>query len=128
MKDPTPAPIFACFYAGMCNVARARGYALAVHGSLVTDMDLIACPWTPQACSAEELINSLFTYLNATDIAHQLRSVGVSEDSIQRHLDDIGRCPEKKPHGRLAWNLYLHAGIKIDVSVMPRIESEVPSE
>ncbi|MCR6656626.1 MAG: hypothetical protein NVV63_12630 [Opitutus sp.] len=31
---------------------------------------------------------------------------------------------ESKPHGRIAWNLYLGNGCKVDLSVMPRGPSE----
>lgn len=46
MKPPTRAPFFACIYHGLCDVARARGYALAIHGTVTSDLDLIAVPWT----------------------------------------------------------------------------------
>ena len=29
----------------LCDVAREMGYALALHGSMNRDMDLIAVPW-----------------------------------------------------------------------------------
>lgn len=59
MTDPVKLPIPGAspvFYlwelAGIVAVARELGYALAVHGSLARDLDIIACPWTETATSA----------------------------------------------------------------------------
>jgi hypothetical protein len=31
------------------EVARSKGYVLAVHGTLIRDIDLVACPWIENA-------------------------------------------------------------------------------
>ena len=49
MKAPTRAPFYAAMYHGLCDVARAHGYALAIHGTVTSDLDIIACPWTWEA-------------------------------------------------------------------------------
>ncbi len=125
MKPPTRGPIFACLYPGLCDVARANGYALAIHGTLVDDMDIIAIPWTDKAIEAGELKDLLIAHIGAVGYGDSLRLFGIPEDQVtqilarkeQRILDEA----ELKPHGRLAWNLYMIAGTKIDLSVMPRI-------
>src|SRR4051812_2987278 len=43
----------------MREVARTHGYALAVHGSVNRDIDLIACPWVAEATDAETLYIAL---------------------------------------------------------------------
>lgn len=60
-KKPVPnnAPTYMCMYPGLAAVARENGYALAVHGSLARDMDLIAVPWTEQAGSPEDVISAI---------------------------------------------------------------------
>lgn len=132
MKDPNPAPMFACLYPGLCAVARAHGYALALHGSLVTDMDLIAVPWTEQAVPAEDLMTALMAHLGALDYRGLLeRDCGSwakpeqIDDMIagERRRNGDPRGPldcALKPHGRKAWNLYSQASVKIDLSVMPK--------
>ncbi len=80
------------------RVSNDAGYALAVHGSLSRDCDLVAVPWTPDAIPAEELINWL----------------------CERAGVDEVKGPEKKPHGRIAWSLMLSKRVYIDISVMPR--------
>lgn len=126
MKPATRAPFFACLYHGMCDVARARGYALAIHGTVTTDLDLIAIPWTDAAVPAEELKDALMDHIGACGYGDLLRREShLEEKHVQQILarkdpgtEDGGTF---KPHGRLAWNLYLEAGAKVDLSVMPRL-------
>jgi hypothetical protein len=128
MKDPNRAPVFACLYPGLCDVARKNGYALAIHGSVVTDLDLIAVPWTDEAVPAETLKDALMAHIGACGYADLLRRDGLEEKLVQQIMDrkepgtkDGGTI---KPHGRLSWNLYLYAGTKVDLSVMPRKSAE----
>ena len=125
MKSPTRGPFFACLYPGLCDVARSRGYALAIHGTVVSDLDLIAVPWTPEAVPPVDLKNALLDHIGACGYRDLLRNGG--NGLSEEHIDAIvkrERCfgpddSELKPHGRLAWNLYLEAGSKVDLSVLP---------
>lgn len=87
----------------IAKVAREKGYAIAVHGSMQRDLDIIAAPWTDEAVPAEELINAII-------------------DEIGGFSNTIADQPTMKPHGRKAWSLYLtHCfGPYLDISVMPR--------
>jgi len=81
------------------KLAREKGYAVGVHGSLKRDMDLIAVPWTEEAVDSEELITHLCTGLNA------------------RIIGDIGI----KPHGRIAVILQIDGWFThIDLSITPK--------
>ena len=129
MKDPTRGPIFACLYPGLCHIARINGYALAIHGTVVNDLDLVAVPWTDEAIAAVELKDALLDHLGACGYADLLRrdaphlTEGQISQIVEKEKLDPVHEGEVKPHGRLAWNLYLHAGTKIDLSVMPRTSS-----
>jgi hypothetical protein len=94
--------MYAAIYHGLAEIARQHGYALAIHGSLQTDLDLIAVPWIEEVSGAQELVEALRLHCNAC--------MGVD-----------GKVPiaEMKPHGRIAWNLYMIAGAKVDLSVLP---------
>lgn len=83
------------------TVARRNGYAIAVHGSLSRDVDLVAVPWVDVTSSAEELV---------------------------REIVEAGRWlladpqPEQRPHGRLAWAIRWPASMTpgyLDLSIMP---------
>lgn len=125
MNDPTRGPIFACLYPGLCDIARRNGYALAIHGTLVNDMDLIAVPWTAEAIPANDLKDALMDFIGALGYADFLRRdcPHLTDDHISQVVRNQGCIDEDgahaKPHGRIAWNLYLQAGTKIDLSVMP---------
>jgi hypothetical protein len=115
----------------LCDIARENGYALAIHGSVTTDLDLIAVPWTETACDAETLMQAMMQKLSALDYRQLLeRDCGswAKEGDIdrmvksERERNGDPRGPldcAMKPHGRKAWNLHLLHGIKIDLSVMP---------
>lgn len=124
MKPATRAPFFACLYHVLCDVARARGYALTIHGTVTTDLDLVAIPWTDEAVPAEELKDALMAHIGACGYADLLRQDGLSEELVQqvmaRKQPGTEDTDTVKPHGRLAWNLYLYGGAKVDLSVMPR--------
>lgn len=92
------APVCAQLYQYLCAEAKVGGYALAVHGSMSRDMDLIAVPWTDEAESGKELLQRI------------CQAVGC----------DAVEGPYVKPHGRKAWAILLGGDAYIDLSVMPR--------
>lgn len=108
MKKPTFAPVYCGLFPNLARIANENGYALAVHGSLINDMDLVAIPWVDDAKSAEELMKAIGDYLR---IFHDIWATGVDG-------------PEEKPYGRIAWKLQMTSGAAVDLSVMPRLSSQ----
>lgn len=105
MKPATFAPVYLTLFPRLSDIANKYGYALAAHGSLQRDMDLVAIPWTVDAKDQFELIEAFRNYLMTfCDIF----SAGL-------------HGPERKAHGRLAWMIQTGLGSAIDLSVMPRI-------
>lgn len=115
----TYALAYACALPTFKDIARQHGYCLAVHGSMSTDMDLIAVPWTECPEEPDALIKALC-------------------DSIKGR---IVATPETdpKPHGRLAWSIlpeYLWDTPRldlvpwIDISIMPphRKQEDQPTD
>lgn len=53
----------AVFYASMWNdfrqAAMDKGWALGLHGSLASDMDIMAMPWVDNASDVNEMIEAL---------------------------------------------------------------------
>lgn len=88
---------------GVRAEARELGYALAVHGSLTRDVDIVAVPWTDDAAPAELLVDAV------------VRAV----DGSQHTDPDPGK---ERPHGRRSWSIVLpgFGNTYLDVSVMPR--------
>lgn len=102
MSDKATTPTVPAIYAALMGLiapkARSLGYAIAIHGSMARDLDLIAVPWVEEAADAEALVEAIRAAVG-----------GVVTN----------RNPEKKPHGRIAWTIILGGGPFIDLSVMP---------
>lgn len=92
------------------HVAERCGYALAVHGSLNYDIDLVACPWRDNPIDAASLAETIRKTAEAI--------IGIAE------IRESDKLPEKKPCGRLGWSFYLGGGPYIDLSVMPVVEEQ----
>lgn len=56
---PGLAPAYAALVPLFAAVARPLGYAIAVHGSMRRDLDLVAVPWTDDAAPAENLVEAI---------------------------------------------------------------------
>lgn len=86
--------------------AKDMGYALATHGSMVRDIDLVAVPWTERAHAPEALANSLKQVLG------KLYPIGLE---VEPSADPA----KAKPHGRLCWSWWIRPWTYIDLSVYP---------
>lgn len=88
------------------KLAREKGYAVGLHGSMKRDCDLIAAPWVTDAAPVADLIAHLRQGLNADEI--EVKNA------------------EPKPHGRQAFVLQIRDAYKkaIDISVVPPAPSD----
>ena len=80
------------------RVGQQHGYAIAVHGSMQRDLDMVAFPWRAIVSYADELVAALCEALPAETLP-----------------DD----PEIKLHGRLAYTLLMGGNLFMDLSVIP---------
>jgi hypothetical protein len=110
MKPPTIAPAYVTLYPGLCEVARRNGYALALHGSLSTDMDCVAIPWTDAAVGQDFLFAAVKQYLSLLFPALRVQGATL------------------KPQGRIAWAFDLGHGAQVDLSVMPLTDNVISAE
>lgn len=96
---PSYAPVYAAAaYPEFAVLFREHGYALAVHGSLQRDFDLIAIPWVESPSPPEVIIEAI-----------------TSKWAIH-HIGKVG----EKLHGRRAYTLVIGYGhCTIDLSFMP---------
>jgi len=84
------------------------GYALALHGSMVNDLDIVAIPWVEEAAAPEELVAAI-----------KAGMVGFTDWDTGKDRD--------KPHGRQGYLIWF-SGLNhvpggkacIDLSIMPR--------
>jgi len=81
-----------------------------VHGSISTDFDLVAAPWTEDTVHADILIKAI-----AKRISFTMDSVITTDQLFEPPFT------EHKPHGRRSWAIPLDSGAVLDISVMPRM-------
>ena len=99
MKPANFAAAYCAMYPQLAEVCRSHGYALAIHGSLARDFDLVAIPWIEKPSEPKAVIDDITT-------KYALRAL--SEE------------PTSKPHGRICWILSLAWGeCACDFSFMP---------
>lgn len=116
LLDPSTAraAAYVALYPMLQQIAKRYGYALAVHGSLHRDFDLVAIPWIDEAGDPMKLMRA---------IKRATRTVITCEG-----FDHIGDWkPTEKPHGRMAFSLHVTNqgmyGGYLDISIMPKIET-----
>lgn len=109
MKDKSEVNVngkpafYAMFYTRFREVALELGYALAIHGSLQNDMDLIAVAWTEDAVSSKELRDAINKCLDRTSWSDHNYTISGTN----------------KPHGRISYTITIHSDYYIDLSVIP---------
>lgn len=106
MTEPRSA-YYVLIYTMVREVCIENGYAAAVHGSLVNDLDVVAVPWTKDACRAESLVSKIC-------------------ERLQKFVTFQDEKPEEKPHGRVAWCIGLDGGASLDLSVSPKLVKQPP--
>lgn len=109
---------YAVTYAELRLVAKKHGYALALHGSLRTDLDIVAIPWVEDCSDEETLVKAIVEACGGA----------ISPNSGN---------PGIKSHGRHAWTILLmgcsatvptsERATYVDLSVMPRFSKDVPA-
>lgn len=104
--EPSFAPVYAAAcYPDLARIAKSHGYALAVHGSLQRDLDLIAIPWVPSPGSHDDVL------------------AGIEAEFAIRRTGTV----EHKPHGRVAYTLAVGFGnCSFDLQFMP-VTNERPA-
>lgn len=53
------APVYAALYPELCVIFQKHGYALAVHGSMRRDFDLVAIPWASEVSTHEVVLDEI---------------------------------------------------------------------
>lgn len=101
---PNPKPAFyAVLLESFRKIALSKGYALAVHGTMASDMDLLAVAWVEEASSPQELFDAFW------------------DEVVQTSFKDNKELfpPEQKPHGRIAYAIPILGDWYIDLSIIP---------
>lgn len=108
-----------CIYAQLLpkikEAAKGLGYALAIHGSMKRDLDIVAVPWIENAAEPKDLVEVIAKAVDGLVI-------GTGKDcSFER---GVVCDPTQQPHGRLSWNICWGGYPHIDLSIMPRWKND----
>ncbi|MES4783616.1 hypothetical protein L0B07_23390 [Raoultella ornithinolytica] len=100
MKPANFAPVYCALYPALAEIARKHGYAMAIHGTMARDFDLICIPWVDKPSAPQTVVDEITATYSTTDITN----------------------PGCKPHGRLAYSVCFGFGeFFADLSFMPVI-------
>lgn len=107
------APWYALMFEKLDRIALRHGYALALHGSMARDLDLVAIPWVEDADDPDKLIEAFVRYV---------------VDKSDVHISQPK--PVKKPHGQMSYVIPIGFGgnYYLDVSIIPRISDTKGTE
>ncbi len=101
MKPANLSPVYCALYPALAEIARKHGYAMAIHGTMARDFDLICIPWVETPSKPEEVVAEITATYATTDITN----------------------PGYKHHGRLAYSVCFGFGeFFADLSFMPTVE------
>jgi hypothetical protein len=96
------AVFYACMWDDFRQAAMNCGWALGLHGSLASDMDIMAMPWVEDASPVEDMIAALESCLT------------IPEDSITPNT----RITTDKPNGRVVYTIHIFADFYIDLNII----------
>lgn len=59
MKPANYAPVYCALYPMLAEVARSHGYAMAIHGSMARDFDVICIPWVDAPSEPQTVVDAI---------------------------------------------------------------------
>lgn len=108
MKPANFAPAYLGLYPELAEIARKHGYALAAHGSMARDFDLVAIPWIDEASDPQTVVDEITSTFA---------------------LKEVGGAPSVREHGRIVYSLKISFGeCFLDLSFTPKAPQPVRNE
>ena len=92
---------YACVWDDIRNCAMNCGWAVALHGSLSSDMDVMAMPWVETAVTFKEMVDKVSKLFKDNDMARQY-IITYNE----------------KPHNRVVATIPIFADFYLDISTI----------
>ena len=92
---------YAAVWEDIRNCAMDNGWAVAIHGSLSSDMDIMAMPWTDEAVTFPEMVDSIAALFDGNTLA-ECYKIAYGE----------------KPHNRIVATVPIWSDFYLDISAM----------
>ena len=97
--------LYATLWEDIRNAAMDCGWAVALHGSLARDMDIMAMPWIENCTDADTMIDTIIE-----------KCLG---DNI---MSEYGKKVDRtKPHGRVCYLIPIYDDFYLDISIMSNL-------
>lgn len=96
------AALYSALWEDIRNAAMDCGWAVALHGSLSRDMDIMAMPWIEGCTDADTMIDTIIAKCFGDNI-------------ISEYGKKIDRT---KPYGRVCYLIPIYEDFYLDISVM----------
>lgn len=101
------AAFYACMWGDFRQAAMDCGWALGLHGSLNSDIDIMAMPWIENAMTADEMISHMISTCFG-------ESVWAKEPHFKKSQ------PGDKPNGRIVYTIPIFADFYLDINVIEK--------
>ena len=95
------AAFYACMWDDIRQCAMDNGWAVALHGSLNSDMDIMAMPWVEDTISFEELVE-------------KISKLFVGNFNSENYFITY----DEKPHNRVVATIPIFADFYLDISTI----------
>ena len=96
---------YACMWEDIRRCAMDSGWAVALHGSLSSDMDIMAMPWVENAVSFKEMVDRISKLFQDNDVSSQY-VITYNE----------------KPHNRVIATIPIFSDFYLDISTIVQEE------
>jgi len=97
------AAFYAAIYGDLREKAIECGWALGLHGSLNSDMDIMAMPWTEDATDADTMISRLSECFYNDD---------------NKMLFPVEKHENEKPNGRIVYIISIWSDFYLDINII----------
>ncbi len=98
------AAFYASIWPDLKDAALDVGWALGLHGSLNTDMDIMAMPWTEKAVPVGQMIDAL-------------KSCFSENKFMDREIEPYFN----KPNGRVVYTMSIWSDFYLDINVINQV-------
>lgn len=95
------ASFYACMWNDIRQCAMDVGWAVALHGSLISDMDIMAMPWVDECVSFETLVTKISELFSDNELS---KSFHITYD--------------EKPHNRVVATIPIFSDFYLDISAI----------
>ena len=125
-----PTAYYGNIYNRIAELGYANGYCCALHGSVATDLDIVAVPWTEESIDGYELAKLLVNMFY--EGAYIQGNGGEIFGGDREYAESLPESDEGlyglKPHGRKVYTIILGHPFRdicyyIDLSIMPKIKN-----